>query len=129
MYGAPLPTAAVIDEVRRPKYKDFVDALRRAASEDELIDLFQEHPAIAFEPDKQGKLPLHIAYSYDYTTEALNLEDTLCKAMQGLTSAEFEGVLHPVFEEDELKLILVGAVLGLAVGIFQLVVMFGGGTS
>ena len=30
-----------------------------------------------------------------------------------------------VFEEDEVKLILVGAILGTAVGLFQLYVMFG----
>ena len=75
------------------------------------------------------QLPLHIAYSYDYTTEALRLEETLRTAMQELSYAEFEGVLHPVFEEDELKLILVGGFLGAAVGLFQLVVMFGGGGS
>ena len=46
---------------------------------------------------------------------------------QQLSFREFEGVLHPVFEEDELKLILVGAALGTAVGVFQLCVMFGGG--
>lgn len=45
--------------------------------------------------------------------------------MQGLTPLEFEGVLHPVFEEDELKLILVGGTLGAAVGVFQLLVLFG----
>ena len=32
------------------------------------------------------------------------------------TPAEFERVLHPVFEEDELTLVIVGAVLGGAVG-------------
>ena len=45
---------------------------------------------------------------------------------QQLSFREFEGVLHPVFEEDELKLILVGAALGTAVGAFQLFVMFRG---
>jgi uncharacterized membrane protein YheB (UPF0754 family) len=32
---------------------------------------------------------------------------------------QFERVLHPAFEEDELLLILVGAVLGLLVGGLQ----------
>ena len=32
---------------------------------------------------------------------------------------EFEGVLHPVFQEDELTLILVGAFLGLVAGFGQ----------
>ena len=44
--------------------------------------------------------------------------------MLKLSSKEFEGVLHPVFQEDEIKLILVGAALGTAVGFFQLMVMF-----
>ena len=33
---------------------------------------------------------------------------------QSLPSAEFEGVLHPVFEEDEWKLIAVGGLLGIS---------------
>ena len=39
--------------------------------------------------------------------------------MQGLSGEEFEGVLHPVFQEDELTLILVGAFLGLVAGFGQ----------
>lgn len=46
------------------------------------------------------------------------------QAMISLSAREFEGVLHPVFEEDEVKLILVGGVLGAAVGVFQLFVLF-----
>ena len=40
---------------------------------------------------------------------------------QALPSAEFEGVLHPVFEEDELTLILVGTALGGLAGAGQAV--------
>ena len=40
-------------------------------------------------------------------------------------SAKFERVLHPAFEEDEWKLIGVGGLLGLAVGVFQLAFVFG----
>ena len=36
--------------------------------------------------------------------------------LRKLSAAEFEGLLHPVFQEDELTLIIVGAVLGGAVG-------------
>lgn len=43
--------------------------------------------------------------------------------MLKLSSKDFEGVLHPVFEEDELKLIVVGGTLGAAVGLFQLLVL------
>jgi len=56
---------------------------------------------------------------YAYTDEALQLETEIRTKMQALPPAEFEGVLHPVFQEDELKLILVGAVLGVIVGFIQ----------
>ena len=40
---------------------------------------------------------------------------------------EFEGVLHPVFEEDEIKLIVVGGCLGALVGFAQYILLFSGG--
>jgi uncharacterized membrane protein YheB (UPF0754 family) len=70
------------------------------------------------------ELPRVIHHSYEYSTKALDMEHTICEAMKGLTSAEFEGVLHPVFEEDELKLIVVGGFLGLMVGVAQLFFLF-----
>ena len=39
------------------------------------------------------KLPLIIDQSYEYTTEALDMENTIRSKMQSLSSAEFEGVL------------------------------------
>eukprot|EP01083_Nonionella_stella_P030757 84255_1 len=36
-----------------------------------------------------------------------------------MSSAQFERVLHPIFEEDELTLILAGAALGFAAGLVQ----------
>jgi len=44
--------------------------------------------------------------------------------MENLPPAEFQDLLRPCFEEDELKLILTGAVLGLAAGFAQLVLVF-----
>ena len=49
---------------------------------------------------------------YAYGHRYISRKDNLRK----LTPAEFERVLHPVFEEDELTLVLVGAVLGGVVG-------------
>ena len=40
-------------------------------------------------------------------------------AMEGLPSKDFERLLHPVFEEDEWKLILVGGMLGVTIGLLQ----------
>jgi uncharacterized membrane protein YheB (UPF0754 family) len=75
------------------------------------------------------KLPSIIDQSYAYMTEALDMENTIREKMQGLSPAEFEGVLHPAFEEDEITLIMVGAILGLLVGIMQLFTVFSGGSN
>jgi hypothetical protein len=66
-------------------------------------------------------LPGELGLVHGYVDEALDLTATLKTQLRKLTPAEFEQVLHPVFQEDELTLILVGAVLGLAVGYGQLV--------
>jgi len=70
------------------------------------------------------EFPRCLPATYEYTERAMRMEARLSTKMQELSSTEFEGVLHPVFEEDEFKLILVGGVLGMAVGIFQFVYVF-----
>lgn len=49
----------------------------------------------------------------------MGLEHTLRTKMEAMTPARFERVLHPIFEEDELTLILAGAALGFAAGLIQ----------
>ena len=56
----------------------------------------------------------------------MDMQNILSRRMQRLRSAQFERVLHPAFEEDEWKLIAIGGLLGLAVGVFQLVFVFSG---
>ena len=73
------------------------------------------------------ELPRCVPVSYDYQDVALEIESTVCKAMKGLPPDEFEGVLHPVFEEDEIKLIVVGGCLGALVGFAQYILLFSGG--
>ena len=65
------------------------------------------------------KLPQHIGVLHSYVDDKLQLQETLRVSMEGMTSAQFERVLHPIFEEDELTLILAGAVLGFAAGLVQ----------
>lgn len=59
---------------------------------------------------------------HGYTNKMLDLRSTLTRAMNRLTPAQFEKVLHPVFEEDEITLIVAGAVLGAISGLLQLYV-------
>ena len=71
-----------------------------------------------------SELPFAMPHSYKYTTEALDMENTIRERMQKLSYAEFEGVLHPAFEEDEILLILVGGLLGLLAGGIQVITMY-----
>jgi len=54
-----------------------------------------------------------------YTEQALGMEQLLKTKMTELSALDFERLLHPVFEEDEWKLVLLGGVLGIVVGIAQ----------
>ncbi len=49
----------------------------------------------------------------------------MVERMNALSSEEFQDLLRPCFQEDEIKLILVGAFLGLVAGVCQLVFVFG----
>ena len=67
----------------------------------------------------RAELPESLEAVYALTDESLQLEATMVEQMSRLTSAEFERVLHPVFEEDEWTLILVGTALGGIAGAAQ----------
>jgi uncharacterized membrane protein YheB (UPF0754 family) len=58
-----------------------------------------------------------------YTDEALDVENLLVEKMSGLSSVDFEGMLHPVFQEDEIILIAMGGFLGVVIGAVQQVTM------
>ncbi|TDH67591.1 hypothetical protein CCR75_006211 [Bremia lactucae] len=54
-----------------------------------------------------------------YATVAMDLEVTLREKMKLLSSEQFENLLHPIFEEDEWKLVVMGGVLGVVIGVMQ----------
>ena len=56
---------------------------------------------------------------HEYVDRVLEIEQTLRARMSSMTSAQFERVLHPIFEEDELTLILAGGGLGFLAGFIQ----------
>ncbi len=68
------------------------------------------------------EVPEHIHLIFDYAKQALDIEHTLNDKMSNLPPNEFVGFLRPVFQEDEWKLILVGAVLGMVAGLLQLLI-------
>ncbi len=70
------------------------------------------------------ELPQNIRSVFGYTEETLNLKDVLFKKMDQLSPVEFEAFLRPVFKEDEMTLILVGAALGGLAGFLQFFIVF-----
>ena len=66
-------------------------------------------------------LPDSIRRTFDYATATLDVEATLRESMAALPPDDFVGFMHPVFKEDEWKLITIGAILGMFAGVLQLV--------
>ena len=50
----------------------------------------------------------------------MDLEVTLREKMKALSFEQFEGLLHPIFQEDEWKLVLMGGALGAVIGFVQI---------
>ncbi|DAZ96756.1 TPA: hypothetical protein N0F65_012333 [Lagenidium giganteum] len=65
------------------------------------------------------RFPESLRQIEDYATKAMDLEVTLREKMKMLSYEQFEGLLHPIFQEDEWKLVLMGGVLGLLIGLLQ----------
>lgn len=54
------------------------------------------------------------------------IERFLVQRMQSMPPDQFQDLLRPCFQEDETKLILIGAALGFLAGLAQLILVFGG---
>lgn len=65
-------------------------------------------------------LPESITGMFAYADRSLQIEETLSSKLKSLSKLEFEDVLHPIFQEDEVVLIIVGAVLGAVAGLLQM---------
>lgn len=71
------------------------------------------------------EMPKSVKPVFNYADEVMDLETVFRTKMQALSPPDFVGFLRPVFQEDELKLILIGAALGMAAGFAQLYFVFG----
>ncbi len=65
------------------------------------------------------ELPQSIREVFDYAENALDIQHTVANKMMHLPADEFLGFMRPVFKEDEWKLILIGALLGMGAGFLQ----------
>lgn len=107
----------LIDEMTNGKKKDQFEKLLRKTVPfvipDSVVNAaIQGLRELALEDSKH---PTH-----KYLEEKLGIEKTLCTRLKVLPPAEFENLLHPVFQEDEIILIIVGGILGAATGLLQL---------
>jgi uncharacterized membrane protein YheB (UPF0754 family) len=64
-------------------------------------------------------LPMVADRVQDYITQTLKIEETIYSRLIQLPKDKFEELLHAVFKEDEMTLILLGALLGGIVGLAQ----------
>jgi len=61
-----------------------------------------------------------------FADQSDRIHEQIEKNLQELHSSEFSGVLRPVFQKDEWKLVLAGGVIGTVIGVLQVVFLFGG---
>jgi len=69
------------------------------------------------------ELPAALQSVNGYAEDAMDIRNTLITKMRAMTPEQFEGMLRPVFKQDEWLLITVGAVLGFLVGELQVFLM------
>jgi uncharacterized membrane protein YheB (UPF0754 family) len=61
-----------------------------------------------------------------FADQSHHIHAQLEKNLAALDAAEFSGILRPVFQKDEWKLVLAGGVIGTGIGALQVVLLFGG---
>lgn len=67
------------------------------------------------------RLPETMQEAKDYAAKTLDIENLIVDKMSKLTPAQYESILRPVFKDDEMLMVTVGAVLGFFVGELQVV--------
>jgi uncharacterized membrane protein YheB (UPF0754 family) len=76
----------------------------------------------------QARMPEAAEHLESYTSEALDIENTIHTTLSTLSNQELEDMLRPVFKDDEWLVVAVGGGLGFLVGELQvqLLTRFGG---
>jgi uncharacterized membrane protein YheB (UPF0754 family) len=67
------------------------------------------------------RVPETMQEAKDYTAKTLDIENLIVDKMNELTPEQYEAILRPVFKDDEMLMVMVGAVLGFLVGELQVV--------
>merc|ERR1711920_447820 len=119
--------------VSSPGYKGAFEIFEKHTAKacDEVLGFAKSFVPIAFGSERWDELkhkvvdamleelPNHSDAFLEYVDSALQIEETIATRLANLPPDQFEGMLHPAFQEDEWMLILLGGVLGVIVGLFQ----------
>ncbi len=104
---------------------------------DETAGVMKPLTQIAIGPRHFAKLKQHVGNkALEISTRTFNdpafnndrakvIENIMREKMEKLSSEEFQELLRPCFQEDEIKLILIGAALGFTAGLAQFMFVFG----
>ena len=76
--------------------------------------------------DEVANNPMDYPEVHRYVEDKLDIQETLSSRLKLLSSTDFEDLLHPVFQEDEITLIATGGVLGAIAGVGQTQLGWGG---
>ena len=64
-------------------------------------------------------LPQHSRAIEDYMDRTMNVQETLTWRLSRISPPEFESIIHPIFQDDEWILLVVGGFLGVIIGLLQ----------
>lgn len=69
------------------------------------------------------RLPGTMREAKDYAAKTLDIENLIAEKMNNLTPDQYEAILRPIFKDDEMLMITVGALLGFMVGELQVILV------
>lgn len=121
-----------------------IEELLRGPGADRVVALIHKHVSATMESNSARHLVLYVVGSAQYedlrkfivervlqvlpetskqvekyAMDALDINNTIVARMDLLTPEEFESMLRPAFKEDEMTLVMAGAILGAVIGELQ----------
>ncbi len=121
-----LSSPMLLDALSNQNERELHEFLRRQlpfpVPEKVILAAIQAIRDVASNPEKYEEV-------HSYVTKQLDIEETLSSRLKKLSPKNFENLLHPVFQEDEIILIVVGGILGALAGLVQTRVTFTGANS
>lgn len=130
-------TDNVFDEMSQGRSREKLLEIVKEKS-DELLEKYKKNPMAApivmsgkldeiegsIMAEVENEMFRHGGLIYYFGDKADMIQEMLSSRMSSMDAEAYENVLRPAFKQDEWKLILAGAVLGLGAGIAQVGLMF-----